>query len=257
MLEIRFHPSTLTSEERIALITFLGGGPLVSLPALAGPSEHKAEVATFGAEAPAAPFVPAAPFTAGADLSAIVPAAPPGGVPAPVSAAQQSPTPGTATGAPAPGVELDKNGLPWDGRIHGSTRAKNADGSWRQKRNTPPDLVANVEAELRAAMGVPAPVPAAGTVPAAPTAAPAPVPAAPETGAPAAPPAPAGGTTAASPSSPTTFPEFLLRVTAEVGKGTFSQADVIAACQAIGVPSLPALGARVDLIPSVCMQLGI
>lgn len=205
---------------------------------------------TKEAPAPFAPAVPAVPSAAVAAPLPTVPEAPPAFSPEPTSAAPLPSTPVTAT-PPAPppsGVELDKNGLPWDGRIHGSTRAKNQDGSWRQKRNTAPEYVAQIEQELRAAMGAPAAVPAAPT--AAVAAAPAPL----ETGAPSVPAAPAGGMTSASPSS---FPAFLQVVTAAVTAGKFSQADVVAACQAVGVPSLPALGARLDLIPSVCLQLGV
>lgn len=62
--------------------------------------------------------------------------------------------------APEPivyGANLDSKGLPWDERIHASSKAKVADGSWRQKRNVDPSLVTAVEAELKALMGIPAP----------------------------------------------------------------------------------------------------
>lgn len=256
MLEIRIHPSTLTSEERLLVLGILGAAPLA--PALSGPSEVKAVddlqsriAGAVVAEEPAAPFVPAVPSTAVAAPSPTAPAAPLVTTPAPTSATPQSATPVTGIAAPAPGVELDVKGMPWDGRIHASTRAKLQDGTWRQKRNTDPAYITQVENELRAAMGAPAPAAAA---PAAPTVAAAVPSAPPVTGAPAAPAAPAGGTTAASPSS---FAEFLQKVTAAVTAGSFAQADVIAACQAVGVPTLPALGARPDLIPSVCLQLGI
>jgi len=44
---------------------------------------------------------------------------------------------------------LDKNGLPWDGRIHSSSKNKNSDGSWRYLRGVDKDLIGIVEAELR------------------------------------------------------------------------------------------------------------
>lgn len=44
---------------------------------------------------------------------------------------------------------LDKNGLPWDGRIHSSSKNMNADGTWRYLRGGDVDLRAAVEAELR------------------------------------------------------------------------------------------------------------
>lgn len=43
---------------------------------------------------------------------------------------------------------LDVNGRPWDERIHASSKAKNADGTWRAKRGVASELVAEVEAEL-------------------------------------------------------------------------------------------------------------
>lgn len=43
----------------------------------------------------------------------------------------------------------DSNGLPWDERIHASSKALNADGTWRTKRGVDKALVAQVEAELR------------------------------------------------------------------------------------------------------------
>lgn len=45
---------------------------------------------------------------------------------------------------------LDKNGLPWDERIHSSSKNMNADGTWRYLRGGDVDLRATVETELRA-----------------------------------------------------------------------------------------------------------
>lgn len=49
-------------------------------------------------------------------------------------------------------VLLDSAGLPWDARIHSSSKEKNKDDTWRGKRNTDKLLIAQVEAELRGAM---------------------------------------------------------------------------------------------------------
>jgi len=56
--------------------------------------------------------------------------------------------------ANVPGGEtaLDKNGLPWDERIHSSSKNLNADGTWRYLRGGDTDLRAKVEAELRERM---------------------------------------------------------------------------------------------------------
>lgn len=45
---------------------------------------------------------------------------------------------------------LDAKGRSWDERIHASSKAKNADGTWRAKRGVAAELVAEVEAELAA-----------------------------------------------------------------------------------------------------------
>lgn len=44
----------------------------------------------------------------------------------------------------------DKDGLPWDERIHSNPPKKNADGSWRARRGVKPETVAEVVAELMA-----------------------------------------------------------------------------------------------------------
>lgn len=49
----------------------------------------------------------------------------------------------------SPASDVDAKGLPWDHRIHASSKAKNADGSWRAKRGVDAALVASVEDELR------------------------------------------------------------------------------------------------------------
>ena len=65
-------------------------------------------------------------------------------------AAQVPPPPSTTPG----GAELDKDGLPWDERIHASTKTKNKDGTWRQKRELPDGRREQVEAELRHLMSL-------------------------------------------------------------------------------------------------------
>jgi len=51
--------------------------------------------------------------------------------------------------------ELDSDGLPWDGRIHASSKAILAKSKqWKKIRKVDPSLVATVEAELRARLAV-------------------------------------------------------------------------------------------------------
>lgn len=116
--------------------------------------------ATGHLPASAAPLPPDAPSFAAVDLFPTVPAAPTASVPpappvpqppaAAVPPAPPAPSAPAAPASPASAVELDKNGLPWDERIHAGTKAKNADLSWRQRRGlNDPALVKRVEAELR------------------------------------------------------------------------------------------------------------
>jgi hypothetical protein len=50
---------------------------------------------------------------------------------------------------------VDKDGLPWDERIHSSNKALTDKGVWRKRRGVPTATITAVEAELRA-RGVPA-----------------------------------------------------------------------------------------------------
>lgn len=183
----------------------------------------------------AAPLVPTAspsPSPANAATSpATAPAGTQGDGTAAPAASDTGPTATTGSAASPSnpgGVEVDANGLPWDGRIHSGPadkKPKNGDGTWRKKRGVDDSTVAAVEGELRAALGAPAaivpvapvteapaapvppppPVAAAAPVPASPTpapvaAAPAPAPVAPQ-------PTPAPAGTASGPAAVTTVAE--------------------------------------------------
>lgn len=126
------------------------------------------------------------------------------------------------TGAAA----LDKDGLPWDERIHSSNRAINADGSWRTKRGVDKTLLATVESELKALMGIPA-------IPTPP----------PVTDAPAA----AVGTADAR----NAFVKLLSKATSLIQGNKLTQEELSAAVVSCGIPSLPLLGNRLDLVPQV------
>nr|DAN85888.1 MAG TPA: 3' exoribonuclease [Caudoviricetes sp.] len=53
----------------------------------------------------------------------------------------------------------DKNGLPWDERIHAGTKALNGDGTWKKRRGVDDATVAAVTAELTGATPAPTPAP--------------------------------------------------------------------------------------------------
>jgi hypothetical protein len=151
-----------------------------------------------------------------------------------------------------PGIDVDAAGLPWDGRIHASTRAKNVDGTWRSRRGVDDAIVSTVMEELRVTMGAPAvepppvviapPPPSVGSV----------VPPAPPASS--TPTESAGAAPIASPSN--LFPALMRRITEAFTSGALTQATIQQAVAKAGVPSLPMLASRPDLIPAVAAELG-
>lgn len=148
---------------------------------------------------------------------------------------------------------LDKNGLPWDERIHAGSKTKNQDGSWRYKRGVESRVVEPVEAELRAVMGLPAPVmaPLPSIPPVIPSLLIVPPP-------PAVPAAAAVPSITASPvvSAPTVaalnpFVSLITFAGAKNMEGKLTDAEIQAACQAFGVPAIPLMTNRHDLCPHV------
>lgn len=185
--------------------------------------------------------------------------APPPPPPMPPSVSPVPPVPGASSlptaGAPpappaAPGasVELDTAGFPYDPRIHSSSKNKNADGKWRDKRNVDPALRETVVAQLRAVMA--APPPAASATPPAPPAPPAPPPAADAGDAP-----PTGNAAVVFGATPTAgamgFPEMMVALTPLMTQGKVTTPLMTAACIEHGVPALPLLAARPDLVAAV------
>jgi hypothetical protein len=213
---------------------------------------------------PAQVFAPlgpgGAPLGAGAAVSASAPEAPQAGAApslpeySPAAAAALPPVSAPAASAPAaspaPGVDVDATGLPWDARIHSTPAKKNADNTWRAKRGLNDGaLVASVQAELRQVMAIP------GGAPAAPAPAPATAPIVPA--APVAPPPPAPQPPAANGHlpDPTTGAELLPRVTAAQLAGALPPTALLEACTQMGLPSIPMLFTRPDLVPAIWLFL--
>lgn len=148
---------------------------------------------------------------------------------------------------PVAGADLDKDGIPWDGRIHASTKTKTVEAVWKKKRGIEQAEVDRVVAELRTTMMAPAapvPVPPAVAQAFASGAASPVVPAPP---APPAPPAAVG----------ITFAAFMGHVTGGVTSGRFTREAVADACAKHGAANLPGLINRPDLIPAVARELGL
>lgn len=202
-----------------------------------------------GATSPAVPLPPpvAAPSTAAVDQFLTAPAAPPAGqvlafpLPVPQSAPSVAAPTAAGTTSPAGGVDLDADGLPWDHRIHSSSKEKNKDGRWRAKRNLNDEgLVKRIEAELRATMAIPAPLPAVPSVsqpPSAPVVAP-----------PTAIPLPPAAAT-----DPTDFASLIAVLTPRLTPDRMPK--IFEIVQSFGLPGLPALQQRPDLVPAVWAKL--
>jgi len=236
---------------RIAGAAFATGGPTAPAQVHVVGERVNGEVA---AEPIPLPQTPEAGPAAASASTPIAPPAPP--------AADVPPAPVTL-----PGVELDAQGLPWDGRIHSETKNRNADKTWRKKRGVDPALVVEVEARLRELVAIPAapftmppvtdavpaaPVdavpstPAAETVPAAGVAPPVPVVPAAET----VPPAPvveAAPETVAA----VTVADVFKFASATEKNGTLSIEARTAALASVGFTSMVDLGTRPDMAAQV------
>lgn len=151
--------------------------------------------------------------------------------------------PASPTAPPSGGVTLDKDGLPWDARIHASSKAQNADGTWRLKRGLADDFKNNVIAELRQVMAIPAPAAGPQLVP--------PPPAQP-TAAASAPPPPPAPAVANEAEARDQYIKLFGRVSAAMSSGKLTQAQLDTCLMSIGIPSLPLLGTRIDLVPQAC-----
>jgi hypothetical protein len=187
---------------------------------------------------------------------------------------------------PVQTAELDVEGMPWDARIHSRTKSKYANGTWKIKREVPPALVAQVKKELAQVMSAPKPKgspfppgkyvvtesgevtieqdflsPELDSAPALPPRVD--KPSIPKPPAPPRPPVTAVTVTpqqaqehldtlADDPNEPTDFVGFMELVTAPVADGRLPQATLVQIIQAHGVPSVPLVAHRPDLIPGIC-----
>lgn len=174
--------------------------------------------AAFGAEA--APLPPG--VEAASPAQAFVPQ-PEGGAPS-----VAPPAPGAA-----PAVALDKEGLPWDARIHAGSKTFKADGTWKARKNLDDATKASVTAELRAVMAAPAPQAPAAPPPPSPAAAPN-----------AAPPPPVSAESAAvaltaSPVPPASSPPVLARSLTPEQQAAANAAQAAALANPAGAAPLP------------------
>lgn len=137
-----------------------------------------------------------------------------------------------------PPDDVDKTGRPWDERIHSANRKKNADGTWRKRKNLDAALYDQVMADI-------APEPITETPP---------VPQAePE-------PTEVFGGAATQQELPVeeglTWPDVLRRLAGAKQQGKFDEALQTQVLESVGVSSLVLLANRKDLWEPVLMQLG-
>lgn len=183
---------------------------------------------------------------------------------APVTSGTEPHTPAepeqpTSTGA---GVELDADGLPWDSRIHSSSKAKTQKGVWKKKKGVSDDIKDKVESELRQLMAAPTTEPASSPAPVTPPPAPAepqqPVPTPPPADVPTPPttePAPVTPPPAETNDAPSTFAEFLKAVFAKVQSKETSIETVNEIVNKHGVANMQLMANRPDLIPQVWAEI--
>jgi hypothetical protein len=259
------HPD-LATQAPVSVSVAATPSPSPAAPPAPAPVVNMAPEPADGPPDPAVAF--ASPPPVGGPVPTAAPPAPPvetSASVAPVSPA--TPVPAAASPAPSAGVELDKDGLPWDARIHSENKAKNKDGSWRSRRNLDPALKATVEAELRQVMAAP-------LAPTAPTAA-APVAAAPLAATVAAVPGPGGPTAEAPPAPPAppatlatppaqaavdvtaaqAFAKVMRKVTDLQAAGKMTVEDSTAICVSLGLTAVRDLINRPDLFPAFEAQV--
>lgn len=181
------------------------------------------------------------------DLASPAPSAMPSAPPAPPAPASESLIEAEGTRVT---TVVDSSGLPYDGRIHSSTRAINQDKTWRNKRGVDPALLASVTAELRAAAE---PSPEAAFSPPA-DAIPVPLAQPPVEQQPPAPPAPPIPPPPAAPAGdpPLTFAGILKE--ADVKGLTYNELNGIA--EKFGLTKFADLNKRPDLFESFMAALG-
>jgi hypothetical protein len=243
-MEIRVNPFDLSKDEREAIagfiLTYPGAGKMEAAPLVVRDSpELREAVATLKPEAgkieiledPAAAFKP-------------IPAPPVPHVIATAGPMLVIPQPEAAAAPSIPGIVLtDKTGLPWDERIHASTKTFNADGTWRRKRGIDVTTISTVEAELKLLMAIPSPAPApVAAVP-------------PPPGSPAVPAAPAPPAAPDQADLRSQFVALVGRASAAIQAGKLSQAEMASACATVGIEALPKLGIRLDLVPQVAVEI--
>ncbi len=252
----------LSSREEIAAAVPLLQLILAGTPEVAAPLAPPAPGTAVAAALPTAPVVMLATFPA--------PSVPlPPAMPAPMAAAPMAPAAPTTL---ASGVELDSTGLPWDERIHASTKTKLVSGEWKAKRGINDEaLVKSIEAELRVLVDLSQFIPSPSDVPGQSNgdysprlpvpaldaaaifggAAPAPLAIAPQ----AAPSLPVPPVVPLASADPQTFEQIMPRISVAVAAGLLPPNAIQKACADSGLASVVSLQTSPQFVPFVWATL--
>lgn len=251
MLKIEFDPSTLTRSQREDLASFiLGWGTDENLGTAVTSDGETLQVTscTSGVIEPGmkltgviteAQHPKSVPSSADADRSSIALVDTMVNTSAGIAPLPPVPMPGTPVGIAVPQspnlAEVDSKGMPWDARIHSSSKAKVADGSWKYRRRVSDEEVKRVEAELRGpargdAMDAAALFTAPGIAPPPPLA-------------------------TSEPDLRKEYAQLMIRVAQAKGSGKMTTEEVTSALAAHGVPSLPMLSTKLDQVSAVAAEI--
>ena len=195
-----------------------------------------------------------APPTADASIAPAVEPINPPLVPAPPVAVPEVTTSTNTTTAIASSVDLDSEGMPWDGRIHSSSKKKLVEnGRWKLIRGVDKDLVESVKAEHLGG-ATPTPTGAHGLHP---DANPLSVAAVNHATAQMGKPAPAATTgTPVAPAANGPITNFEQLMSAITSNGLKPE-QINPVLQSFGIASMPVLATKQDLIPAVAAGLGL
>jgi len=246
MLEIKFDPSTLTKAQREDLASFILGFESTEKLPLHKPAEMCHASDSFAYQTPTIQDPNElfdAPSSAGADPSLIVqevttattstptPIAPPPPVP-------NNATPGTIAAPQSQNLaEVDKKGIRWDARIHSSSKAKIADGTWKYRRGVTDEEIKRVEGELTGNPTLPI-TPMQPAQPQIMTINPVNVVVDPAT-------------------LRQQFAQLMLKVAKSKGEGKLTAEEVTVALQPYGVASLPLLANKLEVVPQVAAAIDV
>jgi hypothetical protein len=131
-------------------------------------------------------------------------------------------------------VSVDSSGLPWDARIHSTSRSLNADGTWRAKRGLNTDAKVQVEKELHQVMSIPSPPQPQQTQ---------------------VPPPPPASIVDPEIAQRQAFMDLIGRTSAALAARKISEDQVTKICTSVGIANLPLLGLRLDLVPQVAPMI--